>query len=247
MLRDCIQLISILIYTNSQPLYNAQKKTKIIQMLLIYTNSQPLYNAHKKTKIIQMLPIYTNSQPLYNAHKKKQRLYKCYWYTPTVNYYTMHTKNKGTYKCYWYTPTVNHFTMHKKQRTYKCYWDTPTVNHYTVHKKTKSIQMLLIYTSSQPLYNAQKNKEYINVTDIRQQSTMPLEFLKKIEKNRFSEKKRSNFFHLCYPQGSHGFPQKCSAVWPAIVNTYVICIINTYEQRANYNIHRWFKFHKILR
>ena len=201
---------------------------------------------HTKKQRLYKCYWYTPTVNHYTMHKK-QRVYKCYWYTPTVNHYTMHKKtkiiqmlliytdsqplynaqkNKGTHKCYWYTPTVNHFTMHKKQRTYKCYWDTPTVNHYTVHKKTKSIQMLLIYTSSQPLYNAQKNKEYINVTDIRQQSTMPLEFLKKIEKNRFSEKKT---FKLFSPMLPPGFPWVSSKMFSCLAS-YSQHICNMYHK-----------------
>ena len=100
--------------------------------------------------------------------------------------------------------------------------------------------MSLIYTNSQPLYNAQKNKEYINVTDIHQQSTMPLELKKKeILKNRFSGKKNvQTCFTYVTPSVPMGFLKNVQPIWFSRLgsysfNIYVICIINIYEQELN--------------
>lgn len=48
-------------------------------------------------------------------------------------------------------------------------------------------------------------------------------------------KKKSNLFSLCYPQGTHVFPQKKIShfnptVWPAIANIHIYIYINMREE-----------------
>ena len=86
--------------------------------------------------------------------------------------------------------------------------------------------MLLIYTNSQPLYNAQKNKDYTNVTDIHQQSTMPLELKKRNFKKSIFGKKTFKLVSPMLPPvfpwvSSKMFSQFGSAVWAAIASTYM--------------------------
>ena len=58
---------------------------------------------------------------------------------------------------------------------------------------------------------------------------LPVEFYKiQYWKNKSNFETKS-IFSLCYPPGTHGFPQKfCPALWPAIAHIYKIFI---YERR----------------
>ena len=90
------------------------KKTKIIQMLLIYTDSQPLYNAQKKTKEhINVTDIHQQSTTLQCTKNKEHiNVTEIHQQSTTIQC----TKNKK-YTNVTDTPAVNHYTMHKKTKS----------------------------------------------------------------------------------------------------------------------------------